>query len=52
MVILYFSQLVLSLILKIEDRQRFGSKKEQVHFVLLSTCTIFAPLWHLNNSSN
>jgi len=25
-----------------EDRRRFGNKNEQVHFVLLSTCTIFA----------
>ena len=28
-----------------EDRLRFGCKNEQVHFVLHSACTIFAPLY-------
>jgi len=40
--VLYFSQLALSLLQKNEYRLRFGNKNEQVHFVLLSTCTIFA----------
>ena len=39
--ILYFSQLALSLIHKIEDRLRLGIKNKRVYFVFLSTCTIF-----------
>ena len=39
--ILYFSRLALSFLQEIEDRRRLGNKNEQVHFVLLSTCTIF-----------
>jgi hypothetical protein len=39
--ILFFSQLALSFT-KVVDKLRFGIKNEQVHFVLLSTCIIFA----------
>ena len=41
--ILFFSQLALYLT-KVEYKPRLGIKNEHVHFVLLSTCIIFAPL--------